>query len=152
MEVVFQDFIGQAKPAGRTVLLSSHILAQVEKLCDRISIIRRGVVVQTGSLVELRHLTRTTVEADTHRPVTDALADLPGVYDVEVRGQRVRFAVDSEHLDAAIKTLGGFGISSLVSQPPTLEELMLRHYDELASPDSGLDGDDLWADGVGASR
>jgi ABC-2 type transport system ATP-binding protein len=140
MEVVFQDFIAQAKAAGKTVLLSSHILAQVEKLCDRVSIIRRGTVVQTGTLAELRHLTRTTVEADTHRPVS-GLADLPGVHDVQVAGQRVRFAVDAEYLDAAIKSLGSFGISSLVSQPPTLEELMLRHY-----------GDELYANGAGAAR
>jgi ABC-2 type transport system ATP-binding protein len=140
MEVVFQDYIAQAKAAGTTVLLSSHILAQVEKLCDRVSIIRRGTVVQNGTLAELRHLTRTTVEADTQRPVS-GLADLPGVHDVHVTGQRVHFAVDAEHLDTAIKSLGSFGISSLVSQPPTLEELMLRHY-----------GDELHANGVGVAR
>jgi ABC-2 type transport system ATP-binding protein len=140
MEVVFQDFIAAAKAAGTTVLLSSHILAQVEKLCDRVSIIRRGTVVQTGTLADLRHLTRTTVEADTYRPAI-GLADLPGVHDVRVSGPRVRFSVDAEHLDAAVKALGGFGITSLVSQPPTLEELMLRHY-----------GDELHANGVGAAR
>jgi ABC-2 type transport system ATP-binding protein len=127
MEVVFQDCIAAAKASGVTVLLSSHILAQVEKLCDRISIVRRGRVVQTGTLAELRHLTRTTVEAETVRPVT-GLAELPGVHDLAVTGQRVRFAVDAEHLDAAIKALGTFGLASLVCQPPTLEEIMLRHY------------------------
>ncbi|MDW5329588.1 ABC transporter ATP-binding protein [Plantactinospora sp. KLBMP9567] len=131
MEVVFQDFIGQAKLAGKTVLLSSHILAQVEKLCDRVSIVRLGKVVQSGTLAELRHLTRTTVEADTARPVT-GLADLPGVHDLETGDHRVRFAVDGEHLDGAVRALTEFGIRSLTSQPPTLEELMLRHYgDEL---------------------
>lgn len=140
MEVVFQEVIGQAKESGKTVLLSSHILAQVEKLCDRISIIRRGSVVQTGTLAELRHLTRTTVEADTQRPVA-GLAELPGVHGVQVTGSRVRFSVDAEHLDTAIKALGEFGIASLVSQPPTLEELMLRHY-----------GDELQAKGNGAKR
>jgi ABC-type multidrug transport system, ATPase component len=129
MEVVFQDCIAEAKASGVTVLLSSHILAQVEKLCDRVSIVRRGRVVQTGTLAELRHLTRTTVEAETVRPVT-GLAELPGVHDLTVTGQRVRFAVDTEHLDAAIKALGAFGLGSLVCQPPTLEEIMLRHYDE----------------------
>jgi ABC-2 type transport system ATP-binding protein len=131
MEVVFQDFIKQAKAAGKTVLLSSHILAQVEKLCDRVSIIRLGKVVQSGTLAELRHLTRTTIEADTARPVT-GLDGLPGVHDVETEDGRVRFAVDGEHLDGAVRALNQFGLRSLTSQPPTLEELMLRHYgDEL---------------------
>jgi ABC-2 type transport system ATP-binding protein len=132
MEAVFQDVIAQVKAAGRTVLLSSHILAQVEKLCDRVSIIRQGRVVQAGTLVELRHLTRTTIEADTSTPVT-GLADLPGVHHVEVSDGRIRFAVDGEHLDGAVRALSGFGIRSLTSHPPTLEELMLRHYgDELS--------------------
>jgi ABC-2 type transport system ATP-binding protein len=132
MEIVFQDCIAAAKAAGVTVLLSSHILAQVEKLCDRVSIVRRGQVVQTGTLAELRHLTRTTVEADTVAPAI-GLADQPGVQDVTVTGQRVRFAVDAEHLDAAIKALSAFGLRSLVSQPPTLEEIMLRHYGQPAA-------------------
>ncbi|MEU0159211.1 ABC transporter ATP-binding protein [Streptomyces sp. NPDC006261] len=133
MEVVFQDVILQAKAAGRTVLLSSHILAQVEKLCDRVSIIRQGRNVQSGTLSEMRHLTRTTVEAETERPAT-GLDSLPGVHGVRVKEHRVNFAVDGTHLDAAIRRLGEFGIRSLISHPPTLEELMLRHYgDELAA-------------------
>ncbi|MDK1473058.1 ABC transporter ATP-binding protein [Streptomyces sp. 549] len=134
MEVVFQDVIFQAKAAGKTVLLSSHILAQVEKLCDRVSIIRLGRIVQSGTLSEMRHLTRTTVEAETGRPVT-GLADLPGVHAVTTDAEtgRVRFAVDGNHLDAAVRHLSDAGIRSLTSHPPTLEELMLRHYgDELA--------------------
>jgi ABC-2 type transport system ATP-binding protein len=138
MEVIFQDFIKQAKAAGKTVLLSSHILAQVEKLCDRVSIIRLGKVVQSGTLAELRHLTRTTIEANTARPVT-GLDGLPGVHDVETEDGRVRFAVDGEHLDGAVRVLNQFGIRSLTSQPPTLEELMLRHY-----------GDELRGDGAAA--
>ncbi len=127
MEVVFQDFIAQARAEGRTVLLSSHILAQVEKLCDKVSIIRLGKVVQSGTLAEMRHLTRTTIEAETVRAAAglDALA---GVHDIEAHDGRVRFAVDSEHLDGAIRALSQFGLRSLRSQPPTLEELMLRHY------------------------
>jgi len=133
MEVVFQEVIREVKAAGRTVLLSSHILAQVEKLADRISIIRQGRIVQSGTLAEMRHLTRTTVEADTATPVT-GLDRLPGVHDAEVSGTRVRFAVDGAHLDGAIKHLTGFGIRALTSHPPTLEELMLRHYgDDLAA-------------------
>jgi ABC-2 type transport system ATP-binding protein len=133
MEVVFQDVILQAKAAGRTVLLSSHILAQVEKLADRVSIIRLGRTVQSGSLGELRHLTRTTVEAETDRPAT-GLDGLPGVHSVEVTAEgRVRFDVDGGHLQDAMTTLAGYGVRSLTSHPPTLEELMLRHYgDELA--------------------
>ncbi|WP_079134357.1 ABC transporter ATP-binding protein [Streptomyces sp. EN23] len=132
MEVVFQDVILQAKAAGRTVLLSSHILAQVEKLCDRVSIIRQGRNVQSGTLSEMRHLTRTTVEAETQRPVT-GLDTLPGVHGVQTQDRRVSFAVDGAHLDTAIRRVGEFGIRGLISHPPTLEELMLRHYgDELA--------------------
>ncbi|MFD6331816.1 ABC transporter ATP-binding protein [Streptomyces niveus] len=133
MEVVFQDVILQAKAAGKTVLLSSHILAQVEKLCDRVSIIRLGRNVQSGTLSEMRHLTRTTVEAETERPAT-GLDTEPGVHGVRLTDRRVHFAVDGAHLDAAIRRLGEFGIRSLISHPPTLEELMLRHYgDELAA-------------------
>ncbi|MFI9580363.1 ABC transporter ATP-binding protein [Streptomyces sp. NPDC052236] len=133
MEVVFQDVILQAKHAGKTVLLSSHILAQVEKLADRVSIIRLGRVVQSGTLSEMRHLTRTTVEAETERPA-DGLDALPGVHEVRTEGGRVWFAVDGAHLDGAIRRLSESGIRSLISHPPTLEELMLRHYgDELAA-------------------
>lgn len=132
MEVVFQDVIRQLRDDGKTVLLSSHILSQVEKLCDRVSIIRLGKVVETGTLLDLRHLTRTTVEADT-RETPVGFDRLPGVHDVTVSGNRVRFSVDGDHLDEAVAHLSALGLGSLVSQPPTLEELMLRHYgDELA--------------------
>jgi ABC-2 type transport system ATP-binding protein len=135
-EVVFQDFIAEARSEGKTVLLSSHILAQVEKLCDKVSIIRLGKVVQSGTLAQMRHLTRTTIEADTNQPVT-GLDALPGVHNVEVTHDRVRFAVDGEHLDGAVRALTRFGLRSLTSQPPTLEELMLRHYgDELRTHDT----------------
>jgi ABC-2 type transport system ATP-binding protein len=136
MEVVFQDFIKHAKTSGKTVLLSSHILSQVEKLCDRVSIIRLGKVVESGTLSQLRHLTRTTIEAETDRPAT-GLDRLPGVHHLEAEDGRVRFAVDGANLDEAVRTLSGFGIRSLTSHPPTLEELMLRHY-----------GDELRADGI----
>lgn len=133
MEVVFQDVVLEAKQQGRTVLLSSHILAQVEKLSDRVSIIRQGHIVQSGTLSEMRHLTRTTIEAETVRPVS-GLAGLPGVHQVRADGTRVRFSVDGEQLDAAVRSLSEAGLRSLTSHPPTLEELMLRHYgDELAT-------------------
>ncbi|KAB8188933.1 ATP-binding cassette domain-containing protein [Nonomuraea phyllanthi] len=127
MEAVFQEIVAELKDAGRTVLLSSHILAQVEKLADRVSIIKQGKIVAAGTLAELRHLTRTTVEAETAAPVT-GLPALPGVHHAETSGERVRFTVDAEHLDGAIKHLSAFGIRALTSHPPTLEELMLRHY------------------------
>ncbi|MBD0838694.1 ATP-binding cassette domain-containing protein [Streptomyces sp. TRM68416] len=133
MEVVFQDVIVEAKAAGKTVLLSSHILAQVEKLADRVSIIRLGKIVQSGTLSEMRHLTRTTIEAETVRPAT-GLETLPGIHHLQTVDGRVRFAVDGTEVDGAVRRLTEFGIRSLVSHPPTLEELMLRHYgDELAA-------------------
>ncbi|GAA2637936.1 ABC transporter ATP-binding protein [Streptomyces axinellae] len=147
MEVVFQDVILQAKAAGRTVLLSSHILSQVEKLCDRVSIIRLGKIVQSGTLSEMRHLTRTTIEAETVPRPPDGedpgarltgLGALPGVHNLRTEGNRVHFAVDGAHLDAAVRYLSALGVRSLVSHPPTLEELMLRHYgDELAANGHG---------------
>jgi ABC-2 type transport system ATP-binding protein len=143
MEVVFQDFIHRAKAEGRTVLLSSHVLAQVEKLADRISIIRLGRIVQTGTLAEMRHLTRTTVEADTSTPAT-GLDQLAGVHNLLAEDARVWFSVDGDHLGAAMKQLSGFGIRSLTSHPPTLEELMLRHYgDELAAAGEASGNGDL---------
>ncbi|MCH6161238.1 ABC transporter ATP-binding protein [Streptomyces marispadix] len=140
MEVVFQDVIFQAKAAGKTVLLSSHILAQVEKLADRVSIIRLGKIVQSGTLSDMRHLTRTTIEAETERPVA-GLDALPGVHNVRTDAGRVHFAVDGAHLDGAVRHLSTLGIRSLTSHPPTLEELMLRHYgDELAANGHGVNG------------
>ena len=132
MEAVFQDCIREMKAEGRTVLLSSHILAEVEALCDRVSIIRLGRVVERGTLGELRHLTRTSITAETEL-AAQSLADLEGVHGVEIDGNRVRFAVDTDHLDLAVRRLAELGVRSLASHPPTLEELFLRHYgDELA--------------------
>ncbi|XRQ08744.1 ATP-binding cassette domain-containing protein [Actinomadura welshii] len=127
MEVVFQGVIKRLRAEGRTVLLSSHILAQVEQLADRVSIVRQGEIVQSGTLAEMRHLTRTTIEAGTGRPVT-GLERMSGVHDLDATEGRVRFTVDGDHLDAAVRALSEFGIRSLTSHPPTLEELMLRHY------------------------
>jgi ABC-2 type transport system ATP-binding protein len=132
MEAVFQDCIREVKTEGRTVLLSSHILAEVEALCDRVSIIRLGRVVESGTLGELRHLARTSITAETELPA-HSLADLEGVHGLEIDGNRVRFAVDTDHLDVTVRRLAELGVRSLVSHPPTLEELFLRHYgDELA--------------------
>lgn len=130
MEAVFQDHILQAKAEGRTVLLSSHVLAEVESLCDRVTIIRLGRTVQSGSLAELRHLTRTSMAVETIRPVT-GLDLQPGVHDLLVEDARVRFDVDSESLDGVVRHLSGFGIRAMTSHPPTLEELFLRHYGDV---------------------
>jgi ABC-2 type transport system ATP-binding protein len=127
MESVFQDCIREEAASGRTVLLSSHLLAEVEALCDRVSIVRSGHTVQQGTLAELRHLTRTTVVAETTRPA-DGLADVAGVAHVSRADGRVSFDVDTDHLDQAMRHLASLGIRSLVSHPPTLEELFLRQY------------------------
>ncbi|MCX5068650.1 ABC transporter ATP-binding protein [Micromonospora lupini] len=127
MEEVFQHWVRRAKADGRTVLLSSHILAEVEALCDRVTIIRNGRDVETGTLSELRHLRRTSIEAELTGPV-DGLGQLTGVHDLRVDGQRVRFDVEDVALDVALRRLTEIGVRSLVSQPPTLEELFLRHY------------------------
>src|SRR5450830_772084 len=140
MEAVFQDCIREVKTEGRTVLLSSHILAEVEALCDRLSIIRLGRVAERGTLDELRHLTRTSITAETEFPA-ESLADLAGVHGLEIDGKHVRFEVDTDHLDVAVRRLGELGVRSLVSHPPTLEELFLRHYgDELAKEPERVDG------------
>jgi len=134
MEEVFQECIREVRAQGRTVLLSSHILAEVEALCDRVSIIRAGRTVLSGSLNELRHFTHTTVIAETVQPA-DALEGLPGVTAVERQDGRVRFDVTSHELDGAIAHLSRLGIRSLVSHPPTLEELFLSQYgDRVGAP------------------
>ncbi|MEU0740657.1 ABC transporter ATP-binding protein [Streptomyces sp. NPDC006134] len=129
MEEVFRRCVAEERDRGRTVLLSSHILGEVEELCDRVSIVRKGRTVETGSLAGLRHLTRTSVTADLAGP-PDGLAHLPGVHGLDVRGRRVRFQVDSDKLDAVLRSLGETGVRSLTSAPPTLEELFLRHYQD----------------------
>ncbi len=127
MEAVFQECIREVKDAGRTVLLSSHILAQVEVLADQISIIRQGKIVETGSLTELRHLTRTSVEAVTDRPA-DGLANLAGVHGLRTADGQVRFEVDGDQLAVVVRELGDLGVQGLTVRPPTLEQLLLRHY------------------------
>ncbi|MFD4918302.1 ATP-binding cassette domain-containing protein [Streptomyces virginiae] len=132
MEEVFRSCVTEARAAGRTILLSSHILSEVETLCDRVSIIREGRTVETGTLAELRHLTRTSISAELAGP-PNGLAHLPGVYDVQVQGHTVRLQADTDKLDAVLRSLTGAGVRSLTSTPPTLEELFLRHYTEEAS-------------------
>jgi ABC-2 type transport system ATP-binding protein len=138
MEAVFTECIAEVRAAGRSVLLSSHILAEVEKLCDRVTIIRNGRTVESGTLDQLRHLTRTSVTAVTERDPA-ALAGLAGVHGLSVAGNRVTFLVDNAGLDGVVRELAGLGVRSLVTTPPSLEELFLRHY-----------GDEPAAVGVGA--
>jgi ABC-2 type transport system ATP-binding protein len=127
MEAAFREVISEEEHEGRTVLLSSHILSEVEALCDRVSIIRAGRVVESGTLAELRHLTRTSIRAELASP-PDGLAQLPGVHDLHIDGTRVHCQVDSANLDEVLRHLSAAGVRSLTSQPPTLEELFLRHY------------------------
>ncbi|GID91574.1 ATP-binding cassette domain-containing protein [Amorphoplanes digitatis] len=129
MEEVFRQVIREEQRRdGRTVLLSSHILAEVEALCERVTIIREGRAVETGTLAGMRHLTRTSIQVDLAGPA-NGLAELPGVHDVQTYNGTVRFDVDTTALDAVLRQLTTVGIRSLTSQPPTLEELFLRHYD-----------------------
>jgi len=133
MESAFQRCIHDVKRQGGTVLLSSHILAEVEALCDRVSIIRAGRTQQTGTLEELRGLTRTTIRAVVVQEPT-GLAELPGVHGLEIQDDHhVHLHVDTVHLDGVVRRLGELGVRTLECHPPTLEELFLRHYgDELA--------------------
>jgi polyether ionophore transport system ATP-binding protein len=127
MEAAFREAIEELRQAGTTVLLSSHILSEVEALCDRVTIIRSGRTVETGALADLRHLTRTAIDAELAGP-PPPLAGLPGVHDLDVTGQRVRCQVDGEAIDEVLRLLATAGVRSLISRPPTLEELFLRHY------------------------
>ncbi|MFJ8005623.1 ABC transporter ATP-binding protein [Streptomyces fagopyri] len=129
MEEVFQRCVEEERDRGRTILLSSHILSEVEELCDRVSIIRKGRTVESGTLAELRHLTRTSVTAELAGP-PGTLASLPGVHDVDVQGTRVRLQVDTDKLNAVLRSLTDSGVRSLAATPPTLEALFLRHYQE----------------------
>ncbi|ACQ78800.1 ABC transporter related [Beutenbergia cavernae DSM 12333] len=134
METVFRECITEIKAEGRSVLLSSHILAEVEKLCDTVTIIRAGRTVETGTLDEMRHLTRSTVSAvlDDGAAASASIGSLPGVHDLVTEDGRVTFDVDNDHLGEVMTSLTHRGLRSLTCAPPSLEELFLRHYgDEL---------------------
>jgi ABC-2 type transport system ATP-binding protein len=135
-EEVFTECIGEARDAGRSVLLSSHVLSEVEKLCDTVTIIRNGRTVESGTLTELRHLTRSTVTAGVAADPS-GLAGLPGVHDLSRDGHRVRFQVDNAHLDTVVAALATLGLDSLVCTPPSREQLFRQHYgDALPAPDA----------------
>ena len=135
-EADFRTCVRELRDEGRTVLLSSHILSEAEALSDRVSIIRDGKVVETGRLEQLRHLTRTSVTADV-TTVPEGLNQLPGVHDLVVENHRVSAQVEPHGLTPLLQALGAAGLQSLTSQPPTLEELFLRHYGAGASKPTG---------------
>lgn len=151
MEAVFQEEILAEKGRGRTVLLSSHILSEVEALADRVSIIRDGVVVEAGTLAQMRRHTRTTVTAallSDH----DGLDLLPGVRDLRVDGERVRMSVEVEQIGPVMAELSRRGIATLTVEPPSLQELFLRHYGEDLSGRAGTSRGSATARGAGDSR
>jgi ABC-2 type transport system ATP-binding protein len=128
MEAHFRDCVSAERRGGRTVLLSSHILAEAEALADRVTIIRAGRTVETGTLTEMRHLARTTVDAELDGPLV--IDDLPGIHDAVLDGARLRCEVDNAALTEVLRRLSAVGVRTLTCRPPTLEELFLRHYSE----------------------
>jgi ABC-2 type transport system ATP-binding protein len=127
MENVFRECVTEARDRGATALLSSHILAETEALCGKVTIIRAGKTVESGSLESMRHLSRTSIKAEMLRDPGD-LSRIKGVEDISFDGHTLHAQVDADSLGELIKVLGDTGVRSLVSQPPTLEELFLRHY------------------------
>lgn len=127
MEQVFRDGAREAVDRGATILLSSHILSEVEALCQKVTIIRDGRTVDTGAVDEMRHLSRTSITAE---PLGDPgdLRLIPGVTNVTIDGSTSHCRVDNDDLGRLIRLLGDTGVRSLISSPPTLEELFLRHY------------------------
>jgi len=131
MEEVFRGEVERVRGEGATVLLSSHILSEVEQLCERVTIVRAGRAVESGSLTELRHLTRTSFRVE---PAADAaataqqLAALPGVHGLHAEADRLVFDVDTEAMTPILAALAAAGITALTVTPPSLEELFLRHY------------------------
>ncbi|MFC7063735.1 ATP-binding cassette domain-containing protein [Halobacillus seohaensis] len=140
MEQVFQDCVMDVKKQGKSVLLSSHILSEVEKLCDRVGIIRQGKIIETGSLNELRHLTRTQMLVQTKQPITK-LHELNGIHEIIEKDQALSFQVDSNEMEHVLRHISQFGIVKLESAPPALEDLFMRHYEGTEkSTDTGAGG------------
>lgn len=129
MERIFQECVMEAKAQGKSILLSSHILSEVEKLCDKVAIIRQGKIIETGSLQDLRHLTGTVMLVETQRPMP-LLDEVKGVRGIKEQRDALSFQVDAEELDRVIRYVSEFGIVRMESAPPTLEELFMRHYEE----------------------
>lgn len=127
MEEVFRECLIERRAAGQTILLSSHILSEIEAVADRVTIIGNGRTIDTGSLAELRHFARISITAELNMPPSD-LAQMSGVHDVTVHGNKLACQVDPAGLDALLRVLANAGVRTMTSSPPTLEELFLRHY------------------------
>jgi ABC-2 type transport system ATP-binding protein len=151
MEAVFMQELRAAKEQGRSVLLSSHILSEVEKVCDTVTIIRAGRAVESGTLDELRHLTRSTVTAVVGGDPSVVPA-LPGVHDVVTaptpHGTRVQLDVDAAHVGGLLAAVASLDVRSFTATPPSLEELFLRHYGAA----DGVAGSTAHEDGDGRAR
>ncbi|MBM6615521.1 ABC transporter ATP-binding protein [Desemzia sp. RIT804] len=128
MERTFQECVLEVKKQGKSVLLSSHILSEVEKLCDRVAIIREGEIIEKGTLEELRHLTRTKITVETKKELT-GLKGMKGVHDVYQQEMGWEFQIDTEYMAEIIEYISQFGVIKLESNAPTLEDLFMRHYE-----------------------
>jgi ABC-2 type transport system ATP-binding protein len=139
MEQVFQECVLEQKNKGKGVFLSSHIMSEVERLCDRVGIIREGEVVEVGTLDELRHLTRYTMNVTTEKTI-EGLDNLTGVFDVAKAGSGfgVTFQVDTAMMGDVLAHLGQYGIKTLESSPPSLEELFMKHYQNQTQNQKGV--------------
>ena len=127
MEEVFKSCVLDLKTQGKTILLSSHILKEVEELCDKISIIRNGKIIETGTMKELRHLHRTNIVVETAKEIKD-INRIKGIHDLEKQGTELRFSVDNRELSVVIEELSKYQITNLICMPPSLEELFMTHY------------------------
>lgn len=129
MEMEFQNCIHKAKEDGKTIFLSSHILSEVEELCDRIGIIKNGSIMESGTLTELRHLTQTRFIVETTSVVPQKLfSELRGIFNVKIEGKQATFSAESDAINSTLRNLTEYGIISMNSTPPTLEELFIRYY------------------------
>lgn len=128
MERVFQESVREMKRAGKSVFLSSHILSEVERLCDKVAIIRQGEIIESGTLDELRHLTRVQLVVQTRNPIP-LLQTFKGVHKLKKIGDSFSLQVDAEELEHVIVYISSFGILKLESSPPTLEDMFMRHYE-----------------------
>ena len=130
MEQIFQECVEEIKNQGKSVLLSSHILQEVERLCDKVSIIRNGSIIETGTMTELRHLTRTSINVETARPI-DGLEAAVGIHDIRRTTNGAIFSVDTKEMNNILSLLTQYGINKLECTPPTLEELFMSHYENV---------------------
>jgi len=133
MEQVFQECVLEQKNKGKGVFLSSHIMSEVERLCDRVGIIRDGELAEVGTLDELRHLTRYTMRVSTERTI-EGLDNITGVYDISISNSELSFHVDTPKMGEVINHLSSFGIKKLESVPPSLEDLFMQHYKKEQPP------------------